>query len=154
MNILPGIGVGLIRFGVTENDVIAIFGTPDLVEQCEYIEGAGDWHKTLSYFRKNICFTFDEEDDYRLGTISILGPSYFLFEKELLGKTKEEVKRIIVAESLEIPRDEKWHTDDNLDLECLDHDGLGILFWFKGGRLFKMECSYLFDSNNEDIIWP
>lgn len=154
MNIKPGIGFDQIKFGITELELISIIGKPDKVDECEYVKGNREWHRVLWYFAQNIHFTFDKDDNYRLGTITIMGSGYSLFDKELFSLPLETVKRFLVMQTSEIPKVEDWTFDNEVSHICLDHDGLGIIFWFDDGNLSEMQCSYLFQSDNETVIWP
>ncbi len=154
MNVEPGIGAGPIKYGITQEELITFIGNPDRIDQGEYVAGKGDWYKVLWYTHKNIQFTFDVEDDYRLGLITIMGTGYPLFGGELFGLPLESVKRFIAKTTGEIARLEDWTSYENETHKCLEHDGLGILFWFDEGCLSEMQCSYLFESDNETALWP
>jgi len=44
--------------------------------------------------------------------------------------------------------------DEFSKCECLSQDKLGLMLWFDEGQLSKVHCSYLFEADNETIIWP
>lgn len=154
MNINPGVGLGEIKFGIKVEELVQILGKPDRVDEKEYINGAEDWYRVLWYLSRNLNFTFDKDDGYRLACITIMGPGYSLLGKELFGLPKSTVKRFLVKATSEISKVEDWTWSEDEARECLDHDGLGILFWFDSGNLSEMQCGYLFESDNETIIWP
>ncbi|MFT4927501.1 MAG: hypothetical protein ACI8WB_003612 [Phenylobacterium sp.] len=154
MNITPGVGVGQAKFGITETDLINLLGKPDIIELEEYIEGAGDWYRELWYSHRNITFTFNEEDGYRLSSISITGSGYLLFDRDIFGLPKQFVSHFIAKKTYEIAKNEDWTWDEENSFECLDHDGLGIMFWFKSGNLSIIECRYLYEPDEETVIWP
>lgn len=154
MKIEPGIGLGEIKYGINEDDLISLLGKPDRIEESEYVEGTGNWHRELWYSHRNISFTFDLEDNYRLGLITIMGSGYPLFGKELFGLPQNIVRSFVAKATKEIPKYEDWTWDEDETHECLDHNGLGILFWFNAGCLSEMQCSYLFEEDNETVIWP
>ncbi|USD20465.1 hypothetical protein MJO52_15475 [Microbulbifer variabilis] len=153
MNIEPGVGIGEIKYGIFEKDLIRILGNPDRIEKGEYVEGSGDWHRVLWYSHKNLSFTFDKEDDYRLGVITVMGSGYPLFGKDLFNLPKNTVRDFITKVTNEIPKFED-HSFDSDPHECLDHNSLGIIFWFDSGDLSEMQCSYLFETDNETVKWP
>jgi len=152
MNIKPGIGIGSIKYGINEEELSSIFGTPDKIEEQEYIPEKGDWSRDLWYSPRNVFFTFDKENDYRLGTITIMGSGYPLFGKELFGLPLSLVRKFITEQTKEIAKYEDFSTDLDEPHECLTHDGLGITFWFDSGNLSEMQCSFLFESDNETEI--
>jgi len=62
-----------------ELDVISILGKPDEIKEGEYVSGAGDCYRMFSYFSLNLDFSFDKEDDFKLGSITISGHDFRLF---------------------------------------------------------------------------
>lgn len=154
MEINPGIGIGSIKFGISEDQLVSILGKPDQVDEAEYVEGHSDWHRVFWYTTRNVHFTFNKEDDYRLGTITIMGSGYTLFGKELYSLPLSVIRKYIVKHTSEIPKSEDWTIEDGATHECLIHDGLGIIFWFDNGYLTQMQCGYLFEPDSETIFWP
>ena len=154
MKIIPGIGIGEIKYGMYEKDIISILGRPDKVDESEYVEGTGDWNRELWYSPKNLTFTFNKDDDYRLGTITVLGSGHTLFNKHLFGQELNFLSKLISRETGQIAKYEDWSSEEIPEHECLIHDGLGIMFWFDFKELSQMQCSYLFEVDNETVVWP
>ncbi|WHI45257.1 hypothetical protein [Microbulbifer sp. VAAF005] len=139
---------------MVEKEIISFFGKPDRIDESEYVEGNGDWHRELWYSLRNLTFTFNNDDDFRLGTITVMGAGYSLFKKQLFGLGVEEVSRLIAKDTGEIAKLEDWSSEELPNHKCLIHDGLGIMFWFDYNYLTQMQCSYLFKADNKTIIWP
>ncbi|PCK02915.1 MAG: hypothetical protein COA42_21810 [Alteromonadaceae bacterium] len=154
MDIKPGIGLGDIKYGITIEELIQLLGKPDQIDEEECFEGSGEWTRDLLYFSRGLNFTFDKADDYRLGVITVLGSGYRLLGKELFGLPKDAVKRLLAKATSEISKIEDWTWTEEDSLECLDHDGLGMLFWFHSGYLSEIQCGCLFEADNETVIWP
>lgn len=154
MNIVPGIGIGEIQYGMTEDDLIKLLGKPDKIDVEEYVEGSGDWHRVLWYSQRNLNFTFNKDDDFRLGTITIMGSGHKLFNKDLFNAPKSLVRTVVAGQSQELLPVEDYTELDNEPHECLNSNALGIMFWFDSDNMSEMQCSYLFESDNETIIWP
>lgn len=153
MKIIPRIGFDKIKFGMSIDEVISIFGKPELVEEDKYTNNPDDLYKTLWYFSNTLSFIFNKEDNFRLGTISSFSTSHTLFGKKLIGLNLNSILTTSTLSS-EAPKVESWKNEDHEELKCLDYDRLGLIFWFKENILFKIECSYLFDDDNETILWP
>lgn len=153
MDIKPGIGVGLIKYGITESKLIELFASPDLTQEEEYLEGEGDWHRMLWYYSRNLIFTFNKDEQYRLGLITVMGTGYSLFDKDIFGLPIDTVKRYLARATSEIPKYEDLTWGDDA-LEILEHDGLEIMCWFESGFLYEMQCGYLFESDGNTEIWP
>ena len=154
MEIIPGTGIGDIRYGISEKELIDILGRPDKVDESEYLEGTGDWHRELWYSQRNLTFTFDSEDDFRLGVVTVMGSGYALYGKQLFGLELSKVRSILVSETSEIAKYEDWSSEELPEHELLIHDGLQIMFWFDFGVLSQMQCSYFFEQDNNTVIWP
>ena len=154
MKIKPGIGIGPIKYGISEHELITILGFPDKIEEEEHVKDSGDWHRCLWYFPQNLYFTFDKEDGYRLGTITIMGSGYKLFEKELFNATKSLVRKSISTHTNEWLSVEDFTIIEGEPHECMGSDKLGIIFWFDSNNLSEMQCSYLFEPDGNTIIWP
>ncbi len=154
MNILPGIGIGEIRYGMREKEIISLIGKPDRVDETEYIEGSGDWHRELWYSSRNLTFTFNNDDDFRLGTITAMGSGNKLLGKDLFNAPKSLVRKIVAEQTEELLPSEDHSYIENETHECINSDLLGIMFWFDSNNLSEMQCSYLFESDNETVIWP
>jgi hypothetical protein len=154
MQIKPGIGIGSIKFGISESNLIELLGEPDFIDVEEYIEGKGDWHRVLWYIALNLNFTFDKEDGFRLRLISVVGYNHHLYGRDLFGLSKEVVRAYLSKRSEEIPKYENWSSDDSGQLECIDYDSLGMMIWFESNVLTKIESSYLFADDGETILWP
>ncbi|MFT4926974.1 MAG: hypothetical protein ACI8WB_003074 [Phenylobacterium sp.] len=154
MIIKPGVGIGTIKFGIKESTLITQLGEPDFVDEDEYVEDSGRWYRELCYYYQNISFSFDKEDGYKLGGISVVGSGHLLFNKALFGLPKKYVKNFVAKMSSEIPKEEDWTSDAENSLEYLEYDGLGMSFWFESGNLSKIEYSYLFEPDEETVIWP
>jgi hypothetical protein len=101
-----------------------------------------------------LTFTFNKEDDFRLGTITVMGSGYTLFNKHLFGLDIVFLSKVISRETGEIAKYENWSSKELPEHECLIHDGLGIIFWFEYKKFTQMQCSYFFETDNETIKWP
>ena len=128
MKILSGIGVGELKHGMYEKDIVGILGKPDRIDEGEYVEGTGDWNKELWYSPRNLTFTFYQDDDYRLSTITVMGGGYTLFNKNLFGQKLDSLSKLVSIDTGEIAKYEDWSSEELPEHECLIHDGLGILF--------------------------
>jgi hypothetical protein len=154
MNIIPGIGIGEIQYGITEDKLISTMGKPDKIDEEEVIEGSGDWYRELWYSPRNLSFSFSKEDNYRLGTITVMGSGHSLFERDLFNAPKSLVRKMVSERTSELLAVEDYTTIENEPHECINSDALGIMFWFDSDNLSQMQCSYLFESDNETVIWP
>jgi len=153
MNIQPGIGIGQIKFGISEEQLIAVLGKPLFVKEGEYVENSGDYNREL-FYQEDLSFTFDSEDSYRLGLITIRHQGHTLFGRDLIGLPVEIVKSFISKEASEVPKFKDWSYEDVLNHISLDYDNLGLSFWFDDNLLDEIQCSYLFFEDGNTVKWP
>ena len=45
MDVNLGIGIGSIKFGMTEDELVSILGEPDEIGEFLHVEGMNDWYK-------------------------------------------------------------------------------------------------------------
>jgi hypothetical protein len=84
----------------------------------------------------------------------VYGVGYILFDRDLYGLSRKEVEYLLIGATGEKPKFEDHSLDENAPQWCLDHDGLGMLFWFDSDRLTEIQCGYLFESDSETVKWP
>ncbi|NRB40739.1 MAG: hypothetical protein HRU20_20095 [Pseudomonadales bacterium] len=154
MQIIPGIGIGAIRFGISETDLIDSLGKPDEIDELEHIEGNDDWYRELYYYDLNLSFSFEKEHDYKLGDISVNGKGHSLAGQDIFGFNIKWAKKFITDNfSYEIIYEDcTWNKPETSEL--LSIDKLGLSLWFTSGFLSEIICTYLFEDDNETIIWP
>ena len=69
--ILPGIGLGDIRFGMLSNNVFSILGSPNEIEIYCYFELPNAKSENWHYEDDELSIGFNEEEGWKLDTISI-----------------------------------------------------------------------------------
>lgn len=79
------LGIGSIKFAMTEDELVSILGHSDEMGEFSYVEGIDDWYKEYGYYHSNLTFTFDSSDDFRLGCVDIIGSGHHLFGQDIFG---------------------------------------------------------------------
>lgn len=154
MIIKPGVGLGPIKFGFTEGQVIGVLGEPEHSFEKEYVKGCDNWKRELWYENQTLGFTFDEDDEFKLGTITVRGTGFTLQDRDLFAQPIGEVRKFLDPYTSEPPDHEVYIEAIDQRCECLEYNELGMMVWFELGALSDMQCSYLFESDGETIIWP
>ena len=94
-NILKGVGLGNLKFGIYTSDVEEELGNPSETEKNE--EDGENWH----YDDYDLSMSFDE--DFKLVTIAVSDESYLLEGVNLIGKdvefVEEQIKNMNLGES-------------------------------------------------------
>ena len=85
MEVIPGIGTDVIRFGITEAEAITLLGKPDKT----YTTAEGC--KRLQFNQLRLELSFEPENANRLGWIEIHNPETLWHGCKLFGASQQEV---------------------------------------------------------------
>ena len=126
-----GIG-GKLLFGSRFEDVRKILGEPDQIENSQLEEGGGDTVAWV-YNKHGLTLYFDEEDEWRLGTIEADAKDCTLNGEKLIGRSFSELKKVL--ESMKIGKIEEEldaHDDfDDVEMRLLYSEENCINIWFE-----------------------
>lgn len=90
-NILPGVGIGNLNFGLFMSDVKNILGERNRSERYSYSDNNEDLTETWFYSNLGLDFGFDQEDNWKLCLITVESENYKLFESICIGTYKVNV---------------------------------------------------------------
>ena len=147
-----GEGVGEVKFGMLREQVKRILGSPTAIEREEHSEEE-DATETWDYDSYGIAFSFDEEEDWKLETITISSSFYELNGIGFIGKGMEEVQNLIESMSLGEMSFEDYSSEDKPHYELLDVDASNLFFWFDKEILTEIQFGVLWE-DEETPIWP
>lgn len=152
-SILLGRGFKELQFGVSKDEVQAIMGEPDSIDNFTNDEpDLGESH-VWYYNKPQLSFTFEEIDEFKLGNISVLSDMYVLRDLIRVGMTKEQV-----LDSLESLTFHEYAEEDHSSLENPNHslvavDEKSLYLWFDDDILNEIQWFPYYDEE-EEIIWP
>ena len=148
-----GIGLGDLRFGATRGEVQAYLGQPDKTES----EGdPGKVQTTWHYDSIKGYVSFDEDDNFRLGTMESASRSMELNGQCLIGQSKCEVLDALTGMSLGEFREELNDLEKAEDKrDCLLYfDSQSLSLWFEDNILTEIQWGYLFNESGDKVVWP
>jgi len=152
-NIKIGIGLGDIHFGCTKEKLKYLLGEPDEIDTYN-ASGEEDGYLTESwhYDEYEFSVSFDEEDNWKLTTISISSPNSLFNEVELMGKDMDNVLQILETEDLgENELDDL--SDDKIDQKLISFLAASLNLWFENGTLSEIQWGVLW-SDEDTPSWP
>jgi len=152
-DIKSGLGLGIIKFGMSRDQVREILGEPDELELPPYSDEKEDQSETWHYDDFELSLGFDQEDNWRLGTLAITSENYELLGKGLIGLNKEELISELNSLKIDDLELEDWSSIDIPTQELLGSESLGINFWFEDNKLSEIQWGPLFIDENT-IRWP
>ncbi|TXF91133.1 hypothetical protein FUA23_02580 [Neolewinella aurantiaca] len=149
----PGIGLGVIKFGMHPSEILELIGAPNEIEVYCYSKNKDDRSESWHYEKYGFSISFSGEDNWMLDVISISSEDYHLFNSIKIGQSINEIERIL--KGLEI---NNLEYEDLSNLESPDHkllsiDELSLNLWFDYGQLSEIQWGPKFQ-DEETIIWP
>lgn len=149
MEIIPFVGFADIKFGFTEEEVVAKLGPATHRETEDFEDGSNDF--SLKYEKLGVDFTFHSEDDFLLGTITFFGRDYTMLGHSIIG----EEEGIFVANAASRGFEDLTLEDDFDDLDSKDYfsEKYGISFWLYEGRVDSITIFPKY-SENDEVVWP
>jgi hypothetical protein len=151
--IIIGSGLGDVKFGCTKEKLKFIIGEPDEIdsynasgEEDGYLTEA--WH----YDEHEFSVSFDEEDNWKLTTISISSPECLLNGNKLIGKSMDDVLELLKDEDFgENELDDL--SDENIDQKLISFLPASLNLWFENGTLSEIQWGVLW-SDEDTPRWP
>lgn len=147
-DIRPGVGLGALRLGSSEQSVRALLGDPPDVKEVDYGDGINThvWEfKTLS-----LSLSFSEDDGYRLGTITTSYEWATLGDSRIVGLTEAELLENDFG-GLGSPK-----LDDDFGEPGRDYcwDALSLSCWVRDGKVVSVSIMPLYDDTGNIPQWP
>lgn len=145
-----GKGLNTILFGISRDTFKKQMGEPTEIDAYdagedddEYLTEA--WH----YDELEISASFDEEDDWRLTTLSTSADYATLNGKKVIGLTVNELQDLIAP--LELGDAEIEEIEDNQTLVSIVSSSIN--FWFENGKLSEVQWGVLW-KDEDTPKWP
>lgn len=149
--IILGQGVGDIKLGMTQEQIEAVIGQPDNVDEMEYDDGGSA--VTWMYFDLQLELNFESEDDFKLSFISIENSELVLKGKIKIGMSKAEVIEACKELGIKEPIVESFDQEDAPDQELLALETENVNLWFTNDKLDEMQMGPFWE-DDETPIWP
>ena len=148
-----GNGLGDVVFGSNKEKLKYLLGEPSEVdnynasgEEDGYLTEA--WH----YDEHEFSVSFDEEDNWKLTTISISSPEATFNGNQLIGKEMDDVLRFFNNEEFgENELDDL--SDEGIDQKLVSYLRASLNLWFEDGKLSEIQWGVLW-SDEDTPSWP
>ncbi len=154
-DILPGIGLGAIKFGMTRDEVKVMAGKPDEIENVPgFDEEVNDELESWHYDELEFSLVFDADYDWRLVSIAVSDPYFKFHGKSIVGMAKADTLDFLKTIGVEISNVEDLSDVENPDLELIESDEDGLMIWFSEGEVIEMQILPDVEEDGETLIWP
>lgn len=147
--IKSGYGLGELKFGMTRDEVLNVLGAADEKETVSYTEEEGDQTENWHYDELELSLGFDQEDDWRLVTLSITSQDYEFNGVKIIGQTKEQLSAQLLASDVKDLEHEDMSTTESPTHELIASESLGINFWFEEDLLSEVQWGPVFNEEDE-----
>ncbi len=145
--IIPGVGYGDIKFGMTREDAENILGSPTEIEKHDEDE-MEFWH----YDEALISLTFDGTEDWRLSALVAGDMGMTIFNSEIDELNKHDMTNLLKFNGNKNLGFEEAEVD-GIKLHTIEADDLEMIFWFEGDELTEVQWGPYF-ADEETIAWP
>lgn len=152
-DIKTGEGLGIIKFGMTREQVRAILGEPDDIDTYSDSDLEDDASESWHYDELEISLSFDEDTDWKLVTIAVSSPNYAFHNKNLIGLPAEALMAELKPLELGDYESEDWSSEEIPDHKLISFPEVQLNFWFEDGELTEIQWGPLF-SDEDTIRWP
>jgi len=141
MDIKLKYGLEQLLFGMKQSNVEALYGKADFQYKDE------EQNVILGYNNLKSRLTFYEEEDFRLGYITVSHPEVTLFGEKILGKSQEEVSKVLKANKII-----QWETEIEDGVTMFFNEENWVFLHFDYNELFKIEIGAVF-TNQDEFDW-
>ncbi len=148
-----GTGLGDILFGSTKEKLKYLIGEPDEIDTYN-ASGETDGYLTESwhYDEYEFSVSFDEEDNWKLTTISISSTDCLFNGNQLIGKNIDDVLQLIEKDNLgENELDDL--SDETTDQKLISFISSSLNLWFENDILSEIQWGVLW-SDEDTPNWP
>jgi len=152
-NIIPGEGLGVIKFGMTEGQIVKILGEPNEKEKINDPNFPGEESVAWHYDELEISLGFENIEGWKLMNIALSSPEFEFHRRKLIGMDKE--KLLITLDKLgltEFLLDETM-ADDEESQTVIHSKETAVNFFLDNGILSEIMWSPIID-DEENFIFP
>jgi len=139
LNIIPGEGLGVIKFGINREELKEILGEPQEVVSDSEDEDENGLTETWHYDELDLSVSFYFSDEWSLETISVTSADYKLMEMNLIGKSVVEVTNFLKSKDFGEIKSEFLSSEENSSQQLLSIDDAAADFWFEEGELIEIQ---------------
>lgn len=153
--IIPGVGIGDIKFGMSREEVRKIAGKPDDIENLPgFEEEISDTLESWHYDEYEFSMVFDADYDWKMVSVAVSDPFFTFHGKSIVGMDKQDVMDLLEQNNIEISSIEDVSDEENPDLELIESENDGLMIWLEDGEVIEMQILPDVEEDGETVIWP
>lgn len=144
MELKPQIGIDNIKFGLTQNEVIEILGSPDRTK----VDQEDEEQLLFEFFKLKLRLTFYLSEGGKLGYIRTSNPNLIFDGKRIIGTKIEFAKKEIFGETIK-----DWEIEEYDFFITHSNDQFWLTLDEEYGTVTNVELGVTFD-NEDEYNWP
>jgi hypothetical protein len=154
--ILPSVGLGKLRFGMTRDEVRSLLGEPSDIENVPGFEEEhiNDELESWHYDESEFSLVFDSAYDWRAVSIAVSDPFFTLFGEQIIGSPKDKVIALLSSKGYEVTATEDLPDEEIVDLKLYEFEELGMMLWSTGEEVIELQILPDVEEDGETIKWP
>lgn len=153
--IIPGVGIGDIKFGMSREEVRKIAGKPDDIENLPgFEEEISDTLESWHYDEYEFSLVFDADYEWKMVSVAVSDPFFTFHGKSIVGMDKQDVMDLLEQNNIEISSIEDVSDEENPDLELIESENDGLMIWLEDGEVIEMQILPDVEEDGETVIWP
>lgn len=152
-HIEPGIGLGELQFGMSQDDVKNLLGLPDEIEIYEYLTETKERHEQWSFNELELEVYFSSEEEWKFDSISVNSNYYELWNTIKVGQKMKQVVQTLKDLKVDDYLCEDISTIESPDHKLFELNESDVNLWFDNRELSEIQWSPKFKDENT-IIWP
>lgn len=153
INILPGVGLGDIRFGMTRETIRGLLGEPNHQMIADFSENESHLNDAWEFHPLRMDLSFEEAEDWRLTIISVSSEDYLLHGSSLIGLELEELMDELELHGITDLEIEDVSDLDHTDQKLVSSAALEMNFWINEHICEEIQWGPFFKDENT-IRWP
>lgn len=154
LQILIGKGLPQIKFGMTKSQVTKILGNPDEKEVYQYSEQETDLTDAWHYDELGFSITFDEENDWLLGSIAVSMTPCLLDAQDVMDLSKMQLVQHLENIAIgKVEFDMDLDEETGLEMEVIFASDKNICFFLENDRVTEIKWSPIW-ADVESLDWP
>lgn len=153
--IVPGVGLGGIKFGMTREEVKVVIGPPDDIESLPgFEEEVNDQLESWHYDEYEFSLVFDAMYEWRLVSIAVSDPYFTLFGNQIIELDKQSALDVLEKNNITITHVEDVSDDENPDLILMEAEESGLMIWFQDDQVIEIQFLPDVEEDGETLNWP
>lgn len=152
-NIESGIGLGDLKFGMTQEEVKCIIGLPNQIETYYNDLELNILTEHWEYETLGLSMSFSSEDDWKLATMATESNYYLLWDSIHIGQTMQQVEELLISLGKADYICEDFSNIASPDHKLFELEESYINLWFDDRVMSQIQWSPKFKDENT-INWP